>query len=139
MAKTKVEPANHKARFCAGLPWGIQIDWFDLSGAHSLGPDRLAIIELATHATHGHYPGMRVRITSRTKGEIDSKYFLFDDYLDKSREGRADDREDYPESQRAGCFMVIDHVGWHWYIAQPRTATPFCRAIERWIEHWRTR
>lgn len=136
--KPKTSPANPKAAFCARLPWGIEIDWFDLSGTHSLGPDRLAVIELAEGGTHGSYPGMRVRITSRTKGEIDAKFFKFDDFLDRSMEGRTDGRKDYPLAQNC-CFHAIAHCGWSWYIAEPKTATPFCRVVERWIDHWRTR
>ena len=127
-----------KTWFCRKLPWAIEIDWFDLTGTHPLDDNRYALVELSEGGTCGTYPGVRVMIVSKTAGQINSKYFLFDDYLSKDLRDREDGCTNYPLSTNT-CFHVLAHCGWNWYIAVPRSARPFCEAVERWIDHWRTK
>lgn len=122
-----------KAGFCNSLPWGLVIDWFDLVGIHKLGKDRRVKIELATHGTSDHYPGFRVTILNKHEGKVDSKYFQFDDYLDRSPTARTDGRDDYPTGGKGRCYEVIGYCGWHWYIATPKSAVPFCSAVKAYI------
>jgi hypothetical protein len=127
-----------KTWFCRKFPWKIDIDWFDLTGTHAIDYNRAAEIELAMGVTHDTYPGMRVRIFSKITGEINSKYFKFDDYISPALNAREDGRADWPLGGGA-CYLVIAHCGWNWYIAIPRDSRPFCEAVERWVDTWRVK
>lgn len=132
---TQAAPAlNAKAVFCASLEWSIVIQWFDTTGMHELSSNRVAKLSLHYPSTVGHHSGFRVEIFNKKSGRIDTKFFRFDDFLDRS--ARTDDRKDYPLGTNT-CFQVIDHCGWRWYIAQPRTTKPFCEAVEKYIDQWR--
>lgn len=126
---------NVKTKFCLSLDWNMEFSWYDLAGFHQMKNGNIAKIELHEYGTMGTYPGFRVQIISKKSGIVDSKFFEFDDYLDR-KENRVDDQDDYPNSPRNGCFMVISHCGWKWYIAEPKTTRPFCEAIESYISNF---
>jgi len=132
MAEIKQNMAGNKEAFCRSFDWDIDIKWMDLSGYVRIDDDRRARIQLATHGTMGEYRAFIVSIISKRKGKIEAKSFLFDDYLSD----RSDNRSDYPLGKNP-CFMVIDHIGWRWYIAVPKTTRPLCQEIEKYIEIFR--
>jgi len=125
-----------KAAFCRSLDWGIGIRWFDRTGIHQLGDGRLARIELETRGTSDHYPGFLVTVLSKQEGQVDRKYFQFDDYLSAKLEDREDGRGDYPLRGNR-CYEVIGHCGFDWYIARPLGTRPFCEAVEAYLEAFR--
>jgi len=124
-----------KDGFCKSLDWGIPIRWFDLTGIHDLDEERRVKIKLATHGVQGSYPGFLVTILDKRVGEIDSKYFEFDDYLDQALSARTDGREDYPHGRNCRCYEVS--ASWRFYIATPRATRPFCEAVEAYVESFR--
>lgn len=126
-SNSKPETANTKAGFCQSFPWTLALQWFDLTGMYKyVDGERVARIELDTCGTRDHYEGFRVIIINKREGEIDSKFFHFNDYLDGAE--RADNR---PEC--ASDFVVIGHTGWAWYIAVPKDTKSLVRAIEQYI------
>jgi hypothetical protein len=125
-----------KSDFCKSFDWSIEINWFGLSGLHSLGNNRNAKIELATRGTSGHYPGFLVTIINNHDGKIDQQFFEFDDYLNTSTSGRIDERNNYPLNG-GRCFEVVSHTGWGWYIAKPKSTRPYCRAVETYLGMFR--
>ena len=123
--------------FLKQLDFKIPIKWTDRTGTCLIGDGKHAKLELDTYGTHRHYPGMRVSIMHKRNGKLDTRYFLFDNYLDITDKGRKDNRQgDYPLG-RNRCFEVIQHCGWGWYIALPKTTRPFCQTLEGWIDEWR--
>ena len=126
-----------KDGFCKSLNWEIPIEWFDLTGLHKLDEDRNAKIELATRGTMDHFPGFSVVILNKREGEVDRKFFKFDDYLDRALKARTDGREDYPHSAGNSCYEVTSYCGWEFYIAKPKTTRPFCAAIEAYVGSFR--
>lgn len=122
---------NDKAKFCASLPWWRgDIGWLDTVGLLPVREGVLARIELCTHGVQHEYPGFLVKIVGR-KGMLDSKYFLFDDFIDPKE--REDGRPDYPEGKNA-CYKVISYCGWKWYVAVPKDVRPFCEAVRAYVE-----
>jgi hypothetical protein len=128
------------AGFCASLEWGEpqRITWLDTTGYIELDNDRRARLQLAELCardapwpTSGYLTGFEVQIVSKTRGRLDGKAFLFDDYLHE----RADHRSDV--ALREGTFKVIGRVGWRWYIAVPASTHPFTSAVERYINLFR--
>jgi hypothetical protein len=126
-----------KDEFCKSLDWEIPIKWFDRTGLHKLDADRTAKIELATRGTQDHYPGFMVVILNKREGEVDRKFFKFDDYLDRDLSARTDGREDYPHSPRNRCYEVTSYCGWEFYIAKPKSTRAFCAAVEAYVESFR--
>lgn len=119
--------------FMASLPWTIDVLWQGKSGVHQLDDDRRVTIELAIYGYADHYPGCRVKLFSKTNGEIVAKYFNFNEYLAL--------RDVTPESEAHPSLKHVQdlHV-WSdgtWYIAVPRDPSPFTQAIETWIDQWR--
>lgn len=128
--KTKVT----KTEFCSGFAWPHlpSLTWFDKTGFARLGDGLIARVELYEGSgVSGHYTGMLVRILNRKEGEVDRKFFLFDDYLPLG--GRKDTRADYLGSD-GHTFKVLSHIGWSWYIAVPTSTRPLCEAIAKYIE-----
>lgn len=123
-----------KQTFCESLEWSREIVWSGLTGMTRIDGDRLAKIELATAGVHESYPGVRVTILNKREGMVDQTYFLFDEHLDRTAEGRMDGRWDFPKSPKNLTFQVIAHCGWGFYLAKPKTTRPFCEAVERHIE-----
>lgn len=130
-ARYTEELMNDKTKFCASLPWEEDITWLDLTGIIVMDEDRRAKVELSTRGVCGEYPGFLVTVLSKRTGTIDSKFFRFDDYLDRKAD-RADGRKDYPLGKNT-CFHVVSHCGWDWYIAKPRDARPFTEAVESYV------
>jgi len=129
-----------KTAFCKSLEWQIKIEWLDKTGFYKLKDGRVVRIEPETHGTSGEYPGFLVTILNPKEGKVDSKFFLFDDYLDPTSKGRKDGRANddstsspYPVGKNT-CYHVIAHTGWKWYIAEPKTTRPFCEAVEQYVE-----
>lgn len=135
MSKTRTKHGE-KARFMKALEWDIAIEWFDRTGYHVIDERKRAKIELITTGTSQHFTSVRVQILDKEDGKIDEKVFKFDDYLENSKSMRKDGRDDYPLGGNI-CFEVITYVGWHWYIAEPKTTRPFCKAIEDWTKVFR--
>lgn len=125
-----------KTEFCRSLWWKIDIHWSGLVGLHRLGDKRVVKLVLDTHGYVKHYPGIRVTVLNKEEGPVDVTYFEFDEHLDTSMDGRADDREDFPLHGNV-TFEVIEHCGWQWYIAVPETTRPFCAAIEAHLDFFR--
>jgi hypothetical protein len=128
------------AGFCASLEWDEprRITWLDMTGYIELDDDRRARLQLAelrahdaSYPTSGYLTGFEVEIVSKTRGRLDGKTFLFDDYLDERADNRADVRP------QGGTFKVISRVGWSWYLAVPATTRPFTSAVERYLELFR--
>lgn len=119
-------------KFGASLEWGIGIEWFDLDGMHDLGDGRLARLTIDDAGFSGHYSGVRVRILSKTHGEVEAKRFGFADYMPADE--RADNRRDYE-----GGFHAWTNQGrtFEWYIAVPKSTRRFCAAVERFIDLFR--
>ena len=126
-----------KDGFCRSLEWEIPIRWFDLTGIHDLDEDRRAKVELTIRGTRDQYLGFLVTILNKREGEVDRKFFHFDDYLDRSMSARTDGREDYPHNRDCRCYEVAANCGWKFYIAEPRTTRPFCEAVEAYVESFR--
>ena len=125
-----------KAGFCESLEWGIPIEWFDLTGMHRLDEDRRVKVQLRTRGHADHYPGFMVTVLNKREGEIDRKFFKFDDYLD--RDARTDARRnDYPGNRTCLCFHVASSCGWEFYIAKPASTRPFCEAVEAYVGMFR--
>lgn len=118
-----------KQAFCESLEWTRDIVWSGRTGMTRIDEDRLAKIEMATHGTHDHYPGVRVTILNKREGAVDQTFFSFNEHLDTSPEGRTDGR-----TLKHVHFEVIGHCGWEFHIAKPKTTRPFCAAVERHIE-----
>lgn len=121
-----------KTAFCKSLDWQIKIEWLDKTGFYKLKDGRVARIEPETHGTSGEYPGFLVTILNPKEGKVDSKFFLFDDYLDRANR-KDTGKNPYPIGKNT-CYHVIAHTGWNWYIAEPKTTRPFCAAVEAYVE-----
>lgn len=139
---TKAEQKLKAVDFMKELAFEIPITWRDASGTHRMDDDRHVNLSIITRGHTSHYTGVNVRVMHKKSGEIDRKFFLFDNFLD--RHARSDNRElqdngrpDYPLNNTCCCFQVISTCGWFWYIAVPKTTRPFCEAVEGWIEEWR--
>jgi hypothetical protein len=134
---TKEQQKKLKAvDFVKSLEFEIDITWRDASGTHKIDEQRHVSLAIVTRGTSEHYVGMTARILHKQNGELEKKYFSFDNFLD--RNARSDNREtDHPLNTTCRCFQVISHVGWYWYIAVPETTRPFCEVVEGWIEEWR--
>jgi hypothetical protein len=134
--KRQPKPCNAQERFCSGLGWSLPLQWFDRIGIVQLDPGRVARVELATLGTANHYPGFDVSIVHKQSGLVDSKYFMFDDYLPGDQ--RSDERPDYPNRpnarERAGFHVLgSSRDPWRWYIAVPSDTRPFTKAVEAYI------
>lgn len=118
--------------FCRSFKWGIDIRWSGKTGIHQMGDGRIAKLTLTTRSSRGHIPtsgcyvGFAIEIKSKQGGDIDSHRIDFDDHLVQA-----------PGSRKHDCFIVIDHCGWKWYIMQPKSTSPFCQAVEAYINEWR--
>lgn len=114
------------------------ITWLGMDGYVQLDDDRRAHVVLATdnpyarYPTAGDYTSIVVSIVSKTRGLIQRKVFVFDDYLHE----RKDDRTDYPIAGNT-TFQVVDHCGWDWYIAVPTSTTPLVQAIDTFLDMFR--
>ncbi len=125
------KPTPTKSDFCRSFEWKrtTKIKWLDSSGMIELPGDRLARIELS--GPSGHYSQFIVSIISKTAGLIDSKTFMFFDYLDITK--RKDARADW----KPNGFYVVGHCGMVWYIAEPTTTKPLTIAIEHYVDMYR--
>lgn len=121
-----------KQDFCESFPWPFDIQWFDLQGIHILDKNRRAVITMVTRSHADHYVGFSVEIISKTKGNIESKFFRFDDYLPKKKR-----KDQHKASDKDRSFSVIGYCGWEWYIAVPNDVGPFVIAICNWLDNWR--
>lgn len=119
--------------FMASLPWKIDVLWQGKSGVHRLDDDRRVTIELAIVGSVDHYPGCRVKLFSKTNGEIVAKYFSFNEYLDIA--DLTPESAAHPNVKHVQHFYVW--TGGTWYIAVPSDPSPFTQAIETWIDEWR--
>lgn len=116
-----------------GIP--RHFSWYDLVGLATLTKDLVARLEVVEVGTQNHYPALRLKIVSKVHGEIDSKLFIFNDYLSPAMVNRSDTREDRP-----GNFYAWCHGGhgsdFDWYIATPKTLEPLLTAIREYILTW---
>lgn len=103
------------------------ITWLDKSGYVTLDADRRAIITITTRDTVDTYVGFDVAIVSKTRGNLDSHFFHFDDYLDIKAADQSNPQH------LAKTFSVIKYIGWHWYLATPSSTAPLTGAIEQYI------
>ena len=120
-----------KTAVCSDMAWKITIDWFDRLGVHDLGNGLVARIELIADSCADHYAGFHLSIISKTYGPIDSHYFDFGDYLDKKN------CDKIPSGAVYEGNLYIDRE-FEWYIFTPRDTRPYCAAIERYIDYYRT-
>jgi len=115
--------------------FGFEGEYNGLAVTRKIDPDRIARISLSTNngqtvPTHGHYVSLKVEIVDIRKGPLDTAIFVFDDHLDGTK--RTDSRGDYP-IPGTRTYLVIDHCGWGWYIAVPRSTKPLTQAVEAYI------
>ena len=134
MPRTSEGPAD----FCRSLDWTVPIEWFGTIGYTPLDASRRVKLQLSNAAGRGtsyggQYNGFVVTMLDIHGGTIDRTSFAFDDYLHE----RSDERGDYPLGSNP-CFVVLDHVGWRWYIAIPASTRPFTAAVERYLDQFRT-
>lgn len=127
-----------KAEFARSLDWPDDFisEWVGDTGIVRIDDDRRARIDLSTYGQGGHYVGAYVMIINKREGEVDKRFFRFDDFLlgaVKRTDGREDD---YPIGSNP-TYQAIDHVGWHWYIAVPETSAPWCEALQQYVEVYR--
>jgi hypothetical protein len=139
---------DEKAEFCRSLSWAMDFKWLDLTGLVHLQNGNVATVELAERGTSGDYPGFQARVTNPSTGEVASKFFAFDDYMDASEAARTDIAEAkarhpgrdehpaYPGTPGGRCYVLIAHCGWRWYIAEPKdeTTKPYCAAVETFLK-----
>jgi len=119
-----------KAEFCKSLGWSLPIAWYDLTGICSiLGQETIAKVELAQDRFAGEFEGFQVSIVNKKTGLVDSKYFRFDDYLDRAR------RKDPSSSEPTGkCYYAYgSSTFFGWRIAEPANTSPFTNAVEDYI------
>ena len=113
--------------------WPASVQWLDAEGFRTLSADRLARISIDAPGAADTYTGLTVRIIHVQTGEIDRKFFRFDDYLSD----RIDGRSDYPSSSRVSYagFYLYPHAnrGWMWHIANPRSTAAVVDAVEKYI------
>jgi len=116
--------------------FGFKGQYNGLAVTRKIDAARVARISLSTSngrqtiPTHGHYVSLKVEIVDIHKGALDSAVFAFDDHLDTAK--RKDGRQDYP-IQGCRTYMVIDHCGWGWYIAVPKSTAPLKKAVADYI------
>lgn len=80
-------------------------------------------LSIWTGGTQGQVAGLDGVFTADA-GTQEHITFRFEDHLSIDPTGRhAHDR-----------IEVIEHCGWHWYIARPVTITPLHDAIRSWVE-----
>lgn len=119
----------------------IHITWTDRLGVWS-HKNKVVEFELATYGTAGQYEGYKVRVISKSAGELSSHYFKFDDYLDEREDKR---QHDYPSgTDKSGGFYVHHNsLASHrkelevwWYIAVPTfdTIAGMQSAITTWVQ-----
>jgi hypothetical protein len=136
-----MEEAKTKAEFIQRIMSGtkLEVEWIDSigyvrvpkrvtsksskSGTALEDSGRVAKIQMVIGGTSGHYVGLRVTILDTNKGEIDSKTIRWEDHLAMSDFRKNDD----------GRLVVIDHVGWDWYIRKPVDEKAICLPVERYI------
>lgn len=130
LSKKSVEPeANTRAAFMRSLDWspvealGLKMQWIGSELFIHLDQDRRAVVTISTHGAADHYEKLVVRIVNKKDGPVDTKAFKFNEYL--RGVGRSDSRHDHPDQG----FEVVSYVGWHWYIAIPKTTKPLTEAV----------
>lgn len=87
---------------------------------------RVARIQLDTYGTQNRYERLTVTIVSKVAGKIDSKDFLFSEYLSKRKDDRPDHKGHFHAWQNNG---KVD-----WYIAVPADLENLLEAVRRYIE-----
>lgn len=127
---------GNKTEFCKSLEWKLKLQWFDKTGIHKLKNGCVVRVELDTYGISGEYPGFLVTIMNPREGKVDSKFFQFDDYMDRTnrKDRRVEGQNRYPNNERSRCYHVIAHCGWSWYIAEPWSTRPFCEAVESYVK-----
>lgn len=133
------------AEFLASLPWTEAFVWQGKCGTLVLDDDRRVTATLDDVGTRDHYNGIRVKVISKTNGEIVTKWFAFDDHLDpadrldgceyRSLGGLKGAGHPYPGSPCFYAWRNRGEIGW--YIANPATPSDFTEAVELWIDLWR--
>lgn len=118
-----------RGEFMRSLDWspvealGLKMQWIGSELFIHLDQDRRAAVSISTNGHAEHYVMLVVRIVNKREGQVDSKSFGFSEYLREV--GRSDTRHDMPDQR----FEVVSHVGWHWYIAVPKTTKPLTEAV----------
>jgi hypothetical protein len=87
-----------------------KIKWFDKTGVMIIDPSLRAEITLSK-GMYG-YDSYHVRIVHKRNGNVTTKHFGFNDYLDIT--DRIDNRKDYN-----GNYHVWKDGGVYWFVAQP--------------------
>jgi hypothetical protein len=120
---------SDKEQFCRSFEWTASIAWSAEQGIVMLDDDRRAVITMRVDI-NGDAGDMHVDIVHKKTGVIVGRTFCFGDYLSKDMAHRKDQRSDYtgaPHAKRLGRPL-------RWYIAEPKTTTPFTRAVEAYID-----
>lgn len=112
-----------KATFCKSVLAGLDLTWYDLTGTKAVSHDRVVRVELVSPRISGTYTGFRVQLIHMVNGPIDSKVFAFDDYMKAT--GTA--------SNSGNGLCVVDHCGWRWYLAEPKSTKPMVDAIRGYL------
>lgn len=122
---------SDKQKFMESLGWSKKWIWFDLTGYSPMSVGRTARVDLTDagiDSYHGHYRALRVQIVNQQLGVVDSKVFLFSDYLRPAR------IQPHPNAMSHDQLEVIGRVIWDWYILVPESTKPLVEAVEAWVD-----
>jgi len=128
-----MEDKGSKIEFIRSLEWPKRgIDWIGDEGFIRLSGGMTAVIALTIRAcdglpTAGAWNGLHVRVRRSDTGEVDAKYFPWNDHLKPAA------KQEHPNARIQNHLMVIDHCGWRWYILQPESTKPIVDAVMRWL------
>jgi hypothetical protein len=112
--------------FCEkAFTWDPLFTWFDKTGVCTLDADRRVRLDLCTNGTHGQWEGFELTILSKTRGNLTSKRFWFQEYLDG-----------WVTVGNVSKPVVLEHCGWGWYGAfnDSLDTKPYVAAVETFIK-----
>ncbi len=85
------------------------------------------LLHIWSGGVHGQVMGLDGTFTSDA-GTQEHITFRFADHLVSSNP------TNHPSYKGHETLCVIEHCGWDWYIARPKTLAPFHTAISTWVE-----
>jgi hypothetical protein len=108
------------------FPW---VKWIGEEGFVRMTGNRIAKIYPRILGVHGEWVALQVKIIKKDEGEIDSKCFQFDEFIEPEITKEVTD-------VKGTCYAglkVIDHCGYDWYITKPKSTLPIVKAIMDYI------
>jgi len=132
VAKVETPYMGDKERFCRSLEWHANLVWSAEQGILVLDQSRRVVVTLRVDI-NGDSSGMHVAIVHKRTGTLAERTFCFADYLSSDMAHRKDQGDHYTgalHAKRLGGPLS-------WYIAEPKTTTPFTGAVETYIDLWR--